>query len=248
MQNNLISALFIALLFSTNVHADFVRVEAGTGAWINQLDGNISSNPGGEINADNLGTDTETKGYAWIYIKHPVPVIPNVRLEYVNLSFSGSAKQEFTFKGDTYGVNADSTLDMTQYDVIAYYNLLDNTFWTTFDLGIDVKIMDFDFTATSTTNKLSESESLFLPMAYTRVRAELPTTNIGIEVNAKYISYSGDSFMDYSFKIDYTLLELLAVDLAIELGYRKQELKIDGNNYGVDLSIDGFFAGLAIKF
>jgi len=247
MKIKLISALFLAFILSTSAQADFVRVHAGAGAWINSLSGNISSNSD-TFDVNDLGTGTETKGYAWFYIKHPVPVVPNIRLEYVNLGFSGSADQAFTFKDETYDINATSNIDMTQYDVIAYYNTLDNTFWATLDLGIDVKIMEFDFTSQSGINSLSESESVFLPMVYGRVRAELPTTNIGLEANAKYIAYDGDSLIDYTLKVDYTLVELLPVDLALELGYRKQSFEVEGGGYAVDLSIDGVFAGVAIKF
>lgn len=255
MNKKLLPALVLpsivsGLMLSTTAQADFFRVHVGGGAWINQLNGDLSSSISGDVNVDDLGTDTQTKGYLWAYFKHPVPLVPNVRLEYMNIGFDGTANQSFDFKGKSYGVSANSSIDMTQYDVIAYYNLLDNTFWATLDLGIDVKALQFDFKANSsaTNSSVTESESVFLPMLYGRVRAELPTTDIGLEANVKYVAYDGDSLIDYTVKVDYTLAELLPVDLALEVGYRKQQFEVEGGGYSVDLSIDGVFAGLAIKF
>lgn len=245
----ILPGVFSVLMLSTTVQADFFRVNIGGGAWINQLNGDISSNNTASFNTDDLGTSTQTKGYLWASFKHPVPLVPNFRLEYMNIGFNGNATQNFDFKGNTYGVNTNSSIGLTQYDAIAYYNLLDNAFWATLDLGIDVKAIEFDFNAISPgAANILESESVFLPMLYGRVRAELPTTDIGLEANIKYTAYNGDSLIDYSLKVDYTLAELLPVDLVLEVGYRKQQFEVTGGGYSVDLSIDGVFTGLAIKF
>ena len=122
------------------------------------------------------------------------------------------------------------------------------------DLGLDVKVVDFEFNAVQDTglNPVSESETVPLPMAYGRLRFEIPGVDIGLEGNIKYVSYKDSKMMDYALKADYTLVDILPVDVGLEVGYRFQQVDIDGEDFSVDTSldveIDGVFAGAVIRF
>ncbi len=251
--NKILSGLLLAGIIGASAQADLLRVEAGAGVWNNEFSGEISSIVSPDpITQDVLGFDSESKGYAWVYIKHPVPVLPNLRLEYAAVDYSGTSTSSFTYEGDTYALNTKSDLTLDQIDVIMYYNLLDNTAWITLDVGLDVKVIDFAFNAASGGNRVNVSETLPLPMAYARGRVEIPGTDIGLEGNIKYVSYKNSKVMDYALKADYTLVDILPVDVGLEVGYRFQKFEIDGSDFSFDtaanIEVDGIFAGATIRF
>lgn len=254
----LLSGFLLVGLLGLSSQADMLRVEMGAGAWQNDITGTIESKDlaGFDIDildVDSLGYDKETKGYIWMFIKHPVPILPNLRLEYTNVDFSGKSIQPFVYKGKTYTANSESTFKLNQFDIIMYYNLLDNTAWTTLDLGLDVKIMQGEFTAQDSTGLffVNEKETFPVPMAYGRLRFELPF-DIGLEGTAKYLAYKNSKITDYMIKADYTLIDILPVDIGLEVGYRFEQLDIDGNDFSidktVDVEIDGVFVGAVVRF
>jgi len=254
--SKILSGLLLAGLLGTSAQADFVRVEMGAGAWQNELSGSITTGtPAVTFDSDLLAYDKETKGYAWVYIKHPVPVLPNLRLEYAAVDYASTTTNTFEYKGVTYSgsTTTDTTLD--QFDIIMYYNILDNTAWMTLDLGLDVKIIQSEFNAvdnTATVSPAHVSETLPVPMGYARGRVEIPGTDIGLEGNIKYSAYKSSKIMDYALKADYTLVDILPVDVGLEVGYRFQQLDIDGADFSIDTTADievsGIFAGATIRF
>ncbi len=253
--SKILSGLLLAGLMGASAQADVVRVEMGAGAWQNELSGTITSGtPAVTEDFSALNYDEETKGYAWVYIKHPVPILPNLRLEYAAVDFAGTSTQSFDYQGTTYSANAKTDLTLNQFDIIMYYNLLDNTAWMTLDLGLDVKVVEAEFNAAQNTglNAVQEKETLPLPMLYTRARVEIPGTDIGLEGNVKYTAYKESKVMDYVIKADYTLVDILPVDVGLEVGYRFQQFDIDGTDFDIDTSldveIDGVFAGAVIRF
>ncbi len=254
-----LSGLLLAGCLGTAVQADVLRVEMGAGAWQNEFSGTITSKDllgtgFDTFDTDLLGYDKETKGYAWLNIKHPIPVVPNLRLEYAAVDFSGTSTQDFDYQGITYTANATSDLTLDQIDVIMYYNLLDNTAWTTLDLGLDVKVVQAEFNAAQSGggDEVQEKETLPLPMLYGRLRFEIPGVDIGLEGNVKYTAYKESKVTDYAIKADYTLVDILPVDVGLEVGYRFQQFDFDGSDFDIDTSmdveIDGVFAGATIKF
>ena len=249
-------ALALGGLLATAAQADFVRVEAGLGMWNQSIAGDIEYQNDGVFTTDTLGYDTETKPYAWMYVKHFIPVVPNLRLEYAAVEFAGTSTQAFTFNGQTFSASADSTLTMDQLDAILYYNILDNTAWITVDVGLDIKSMSGQFQAYSTpsTVNVNESQTVMLPLAYGRGRVEIPGTDIGFEAEVKYIGYKDSKVSDMSIKADYTLVDMIPfVDLGIEAGYRTQTITLDATDIssldtslGVD--VDGVFLGIVGRF
>lgn len=254
--SKILSGLLLAGLLGASAQADVLRVEMGAGAWQNEISGTITSGTAPIVTEDisALNYDKETKGYAWVYIKHPVPVLPNLRLEYAAVDFSGTSTQDFIYQGTTYSASAKSDLTLDQFDIIMYYNILDNTAWMTLDLGLDVKVVQAEFNAAQSNgaNAVQENETLPLPMGYARARVEIPGTDIGLEGNVKYTAYKDSKAMDYAIKADYTLVDILPVDVGLEVGYRFQQFDIDGTDFSIDTSmdveIDGVFAGAVIRF
>jgi outer membrane protein len=250
----IISSIAIASVLASVVNADLSRIEMGVGGWNQKPSGTIKY-----TNAALTGTYTssETKKsslYAWMLIKHPLPIIPNLRLEYASVEDKGTLNgsfKDFSTIGTTTG-----SFEVKQYDIIPYYNLLDNLAWLTLDLGVDIKVLDGKFQAQGVniygvgTGNYSDSASLALPMGYARARVEIPSTNIGLESDVKYITYRGSTLSDIRVKIDYTFDISPVVQPALEVGYRTQNYAIETNDDKTkfDLKFSGIYAGLMVRF
>jgi len=247
------TVLCALLALSSTASADFLRVEGGIGAWESQLSGTMNYKGDPVFDVDALDYNTETSNYFWVLVKHPVPMVPNVRFEYTELSYSGSMKQGITWEGSSYGAGSSSALELTQYDAIFYYNMLDNTFWATLDLGLDFKYIQSSMQLNEEGGVLSYSESgsTALPMLYGRVRAEIPGTEFGLEADMKYISSGDTSAYDMRIKADYQF-DLEPLELGLEVGYRTIKFDVESGDLefdaNADIEMDGLFIGGVVRF
>jgi outer membrane protein len=256
--------------------ADFLRVEMGAGSWSQTTDKGYFyvEDTASEVAAEYISNKKDASNmYAWAYLKHPIPVIPNFRFEYSSLSDTGVSSGKFY---NTVGVeNAGTNIDMTQFEVIPYYNILDNTFFITLDLGLDIKVLDVEYfadlqnaTVASEGQEIpyaynplqasyNETFTLPVPMLYARVRTELPITNLGAEAVIKYISVSdmGDvkdaTISDFNIKLDYTFDITPLVQPGLEIGYRSfvVDAEVDGDTKMIaDFEFSGVYGGLMLRF
>lgn len=251
MKNYMLTFL-LGLLMSSTLMADFMRIEMGTGAWQNTAVGEKTYIFDDAIAIDKSLEKENTSSYIWLLLKHPIPVIPNLRLEYTDVSTNGMANGSFE---DFEALNSATQLDITQYDVIPYYNFLDNTAWITLDIGLDFKIMQTTYEADNVSEiDLSDTYTtggtLILPLLYTRVRVQIPGTDIGLETDAKYISYSSTTVYDVRAKIDYTLDFIPIIQPALEVGYRIQKYDLDEPEFDgkINLEFSGVYVGVMIRY
>lgn len=247
----ILSTIAVSAILSASVYADTTRVEVGAGAWAQTPSGTADYNAGAGVTGTNtFNENKDTSAYVWMLIKHPIPVLPNIRLEYTNIHATGTATG--SWGGIAIPGSSNSVLDMKEYDVIPYYNLLDNTFWTTLDLGLDVKVLDLDYKVepNGIFTGYEDTYTLPIPLVYARVRVEIPTTNIGLEGDAKYVTTGSSTIYDARVKVDYTFDISPVVQPALEVGYRMQKIKIDENDEDVktDMDFSGFYAGLMLRF
>lgn len=248
-----LSILALSAVAATTLSADFLRVEMGAGAFMSEPSGDLTySTSVSPVDVkDTLGFSSESSPYVWLNVKHPVPILPNLRLEYLNLSSKGNS-QSFNWDGNSVPVGTSSELTLTQYDATLYYNILDNTFWTTLDLGLDLKMIQSNYKIDP--NGLypgyDKSNDVVIPMAYLRARVQIPATNIGFEADGKYIGDGTSEFYDARIKADYTLGFIPVVQPALEVGYRMQKFKAQdsGNEVKTDLNYAGAYVGLMLRF
>ncbi len=250
----ILSTLACVATLASVASADFLRVEAGAGMWAQSPSGEISYTNAGATAKNTSNKDAQEQGYIWALIKHPIPIVPNLRLEYAGIASEGIASGSFkNFKAN----GGKTSLDMTQYDIIPYYNILDNTFWISVDVGLDIKIMETDYSADSVdltgtgvfSETYSDSTTIALPMLYLRGRTQIPMTEIGLEADVKYISYDDNTMYDFRIKVDYTLDFIPIIQPAIELGYRIQKIETeDGEDANINMDFAGVYAGLMVRF
>lgn len=246
-----LSTLACTALFTSAVMADIARVEMGAGAWMQTPKGSANYTDGGADGSYTSSEKDNSEIYIWALIKHPVPILPNLRLEYVSIEDSGIASGQFK----DFDITAASTTlsyDMKQYDIIPYYNILDNTAWITLDLGLDIKIVDASYTAAPSApfTGYSDSVTFAVPLLYARARVEIPSTDIGLETDVKYITTGDSTVYDVRAKVDYTFDFVPVIQPALEVGYRVQKLDIDESGIDAKLDIDfsGLYVGLMLRF
>jgi len=244
-------ALTCAAVLASSAMADFARVEMGAGVWSQTPKGEASYTDNGANGRYVSDEKEENSAYVWALVKHPIPIVPNLRLEYVSIEDDGKATGQFK----DFNIGAVSTTlsyEMKQYDIIPYYNILDNTAWITLDLGLDIKVVDLSYTAAPLApfTGYSDSVTFAVPLLYVRGRVEIPATNIGIEADIKYVSTGDSTVYDARAKVDYTLDFFPVIKPALEVGYRVQKLDIDEDDVDAKADIDfsGVYAGLMVRF
>ncbi|OHD98870.1 MAG: hypothetical protein A3E21_00445 [Sulfurimonas sp. RIFCSPHIGHO2_12_FULL_36_9] len=247
-----IHTLTCVAILASSAMADSARVEMGAGAWMQESKGSASYTDGGADGSYVSSEKDSTEPYVWALIKHPVPILPNLRVEYVSIKDSGIASGEFKDFDIDPAPYTTLSYDVKQYDIIPYYNILDNTTWFTLDLGLDIKIVDASYNAAPTTgfSGYRDSMTFALPLLYARARVEIQSTDIGLEADIKYITTGDSTVYDVRAKVDYTFDFTPAIQPALEVGYRVQKLDIDESDVDAKLDIEfsGFYAGLMLRF
>ena len=260
----ILTTLIGGAVIASSLCADLARVEMGAGIWQQTPSGETKYNGAYTLGGTDTFRENETDAsYIWMLIKHPIPILPNIRLEYVEASAEGVASGYWGPKTPVGSFSVpmpfQSSLTMNQYDIIPYYNLLDNTGWITVDLGIDIKLIDASYSVKESTGMMGmmgmstvyeESEMMPLPMLYFRTRLEIPSTDIGLEADVKYIAYSDSEAADVRVKVDYTLSFIPVVQPAVEVGYRYQKYSFEESDQDVmfNLEYSGVYAGLMLRF
>ncbi len=258
----LLTTCALGAMLATSASADFARVEIGGGIWQQTPSGYANRTDGdGVLNLNGSYVSSEKDSdeiYVWALVKHPLPIIPNLRLEYVTISDEGTTTGSINGIGIPGGTGAPTTIDMKQFDIIPYYNLLDNTFWITVDVGLDLKVIQSDVNVGAVSSGIAgvpdfggyqTTDTTYIPLLYVRGRVEIPATNIGVEADVKAITDGTNTMYDARAKVDYTLDFIPVIQPAVEVGYRIQKMKIDdGSEAQVDLDYSGVYAGLMLRF
>jgi len=231
--------LGLAIAATGLLTADIIGGELNLGYYQHTPSGTLQYQ-GNSINlVDTLKWKEESDMFAKIYLEHPVPIIPNVKVGYTDFGHSGSGvvNTAFTFGGQTYTANSniDSIFDLKMYDLALYYELLDN--WVNLDVGVNVKYVDGSISVKSNTG-LSEATSFQvpLPMLYGKARFDVPTTDLSFQVEGNYVSYDGNTLYDAEAGVRYTF----ALGLGLEAGYKTMKLELDNVD---DISMNTDFSG-----
>jgi len=234
------------------------RVEIGAGSWMQTPNGGgYSEDTSGLLSlSGDYHSDKKDSNeiYVWMLIEHSIPIVPNIRLEYVSVTDEGITDGAVAgYPIDEYA----TTIEMRQFDIIPYYNILDNTAWVTLDLGLDLKVIETkadilldDGTLVTRAIHYTNTETDIVPLLYIRTRVEIPDTNIGFEADVKYITNGDSTVYDIRAKVDYTLDFVPVYQPGVEIGYRVQNFALEDadTNSKTDIDFAGVYAGLTVRF
>ena len=227
-------------------NADFLSISAGAGVWNTDTSGSFKKtyDPADIDVKDNLFWDSETQGYAFVTFEHFVPIVPNARLMLTKIDQSGSGVTSFDYDGDTYAGNVSNDFSLQTLDLLLYYEVLDNI--VSLDLGLNIRNLQVDFSATADTPPTSTSDSIdeTVPMLYVLVGGS-PWPDLIISGELSYVAFDGSSVSDFTAKVAYTTNFFVG----FEAGYGKQEYEFDDiSDNDANLDFDGVFAGAYLKF
>ena len=248
-----ILAAGIATLLSASVQADtLLGLYIGGHMWANQAEGSFGQ---GNDNQATFDFDDENQGSFFVALEHPIPLIPNLKIASTTLDTIGGAtiSGSFTFEGETYSANSvlDTTFDASYVDYTFYYELFDNDLLT-FDFGLTARDLDSQINVVDTNNTTLNSNlsvSGFIPLLYVNTIIGLPFTGLNIFAEANFLSYDDNSVYDYQIGVSYELVDNLAVDLDLTVGYRAVKLELDDiDDLYSDLTFDGVFIGAIVHF
>jgi outer membrane protein len=251
MKKTLLAASVAALLCG-NAHADtLLGLYIGGQVWANETSGSFGE---GQNNQTAFDFNDENQGSYFVALEHPIPLIPNIKIASTSLDTIGGTElnSSFTFGDTTFpsNTNIDTTLDASFVDYTLYYEVFDNDLLS-FDFGLTGRDLE---TSINIVDPLSGSRSDLdvsgiIPMAYLSTIIGLPFTGLSVFAEANFITYDDQTIYDAQVGVSYAILDNLAVDLDLTLGYRAMKLELDDlDDFYSDLSYDGFFAGAVVHF
>lgn len=243
MQKRIIALAILAASASVSSQADIVGATAGAYMWKQSWDGDVKAGSDSIDMNDDLGYDDETGKSFYVALEHPVPLLPNIRLQSTDLDITekGTLSQSYTFDGKVYAAteDVDSTTDLSHIDGTFYYEILDN--WVNLDIGLTVRMFDGEVSIKGTSGEGSIEIDAPLPMAYVNARFELPLTGFYASGLGNVIAYGDNKVTDMTVALGY---EYGVV--GIELGYRNFDVQLEDDNEEANVTVDGYFLGVVI--
>jgi outer membrane protein len=251
---NAIKPLCLAGLLATSPLAlsdTVLGIYAGGGVWQTDFSGEVGDV--GQLSADleDLGLQDQDSNFYFVALEHPIPLIPNIRLQHndVSLSETGVISQQFVLDGVTYNVSEAvvSDFDLSHTDATLYYEVLDN--WVNLDLGITFRMFDGHLdlrgaTSGSASQELDET----VPMIYGKAQFNLPFSGFYATAGGNFVSYSGNNVSDLQASVGY-MSDGLVLDFGVELGLRNFSIELDDvSDLDADMELEGPFASVYLHF
>lgn len=245
MKKELLAATILTVVAGA-AQADIIGLTGGAYVWKQSWDGDVRSGPStnDQISLKNdLGYDDETGNSFFVALEHPIPLLPNIRLQRTELEISeqSTLSKNFTFEGKSYQANnpVDSTTDLSHTDATFYYEILDN--WVNLDVGFSVRVFDGEVRLKSSGFEESLDLDAPLPMAYANARFNLPFSGLYASAVGNIIAYDGNSVTDITMGIGYEI-----GIAAIELNYRNFDVDLEDGDEEAGITVDGIYLGVVI--
>jgi outer membrane protein len=237
---------FMALIGAAGVYADTLGGRVDVSYWYPKYGGGADSNLSKISLKDNLGFGSQGFAAASVTLEHPVPAIPNIRLGYVDLSHSEKGNLNTTFDGKTFNGGVTTDLNLSNFDLTLYYQLLDNV--VSLDLGLDAKVFSgkFDIRQINNPGNFSNTKvRKVVPLLYSAVAFKLPATGLTIGGELAGIAYSGNNLYDAKIRVRKDLKKFFY----FELGFRQLGIKLNNlSGIGVNTRLGGPYLTAGIDF
>lgn len=244
--------------------------DVGGGGWFANPGGSLTytlpaPNNSSPVNLDQLGFSQSTAPYAYIDIRHPLPILPYIRFETLFLKYTGNIQNSGIIWDDANNPlpNAGpTTYTMNQQDVTLYYRVF-SAFDIDLDIGIDARFTNtkLEINEGNSTVDPDEAQTCYpgfnasvnavFPMVYARASFQkILNTGLGVVAKGRYISFVHTTSYDYEAKVNYTFDVSTIVDVGVEAGYRYLLIDLaEGNNAITQNStFSGPFVGAFIDF
>jgi outer membrane protein len=239
MKKTLTAVLLGASLLPMAATADTIfGVYAGGQYWHTNTSGSFADTS----NLRQFNFDSEQQTSLYVAVEHPIPLIPNFKLRHNQLEVNGTTTlaSNFSYANQTWvsGTTVQTAVDLTHTDFTLYYEILDNDL-VALDLGVTAKRVD-GLLAVSDGNLSGQlSSDGWVPTAYAHGRFGIPATDWTLFALANAVSIDDSSIRDMEAGIEYRLIENLAIDVNLQLGYRNITIELD--------DLDGIYSNIRFK-
>mgnify|MGYP003614711263 CR=1 FL=1 len=226
-----LSLLALGMGLSGLAQADVIGVKGDLSYWAYDGQANMAAQTAAS------DQDLERKGAAQLSlaIEHPVPLIPNAKIRYVNLK----TQTENEVAGQpVYDINMDHA------DFILYYEILDNI------VNADVGVGATTLNGHVTTLALSKTDiDKTVPVIYATAGAKLPFTGLSAKGEVLYSNFNDAKITDAQAELQYNFIDNLLVDVGLKAGYRILDIKLDDyEKKDLKFNFKGPYIGLDIHF
>jgi outer membrane protein len=217
--------LTLGLGLSGLAQADLIALKGDVSYWA--YDGHAemtNSVPGTEEKLDNDGAVQFS-----VALEHPVPIIPNAKIRYVNL--------------DTQTKNNAYDLDLDHADFILYYEILDNV--VDLDIGAGATTLNGHINSLSKRTNIDET----YPILYGTVGGKFPWTGLSAKAELTYSNFDDAQLTDALAEIQYNFIDTMLVDVGLKAGYRIFTVDLDDYDHSdIKLEFKGPYIGLDAHF
>lgn len=192
------------------------------------VSGDFSYTENGNTTHTQFSDDAQSSYQLGVYFEHPVPVLPNIRIDFT---------PETTFSGAD-SIVGTNKVSFKQLDGTLYYELLDNV--VDIDLGVTFKALDGKVEGIT-----NQDFNVVIPMIYLGTGVKIPAFPIHVAGDIKYVAYDGDSVIDARIKAIWDIV----AGLQAQAGLRYESMKIDNqNDIHADVTFKGPFVGIGYSF
>ena len=226
-----LSLFALGMGLSGLAQADVIGVKGDLSYWAYDGQANMAAQTAAS------DQDLERKGAAQLSlaIEHPVPLIPNAKIRYVNLK----TQTENEVAGQpVYDINMDHA------DFILYYEILDNI------VNADVGVGATTLNGHVTTLALSKTDiDKTVPVIYATAGAKLPFTGLSAKGEVLYSNFNDTKITNAQAELQYNFIDNLLVDVGLKAGYRILDIKLDDyEKNDLKFNFKGPYIGLDIHF
>ncbi len=211
--------------------ADLIGVKGDLSYWNYNGEANMAA----QTSAPDQDLDRKGSAQLSLAIEHPIPLIPNAKIRYVNLK----TQTENEVAGQpVYDLDIDHT------DFILYYEVLDNI--VDADIGFGASNLNGDV-KTLGLNKTDIDKTI--PVIYGSAGVKLPFTGLSAKAELLYSNVNDTKITDAQAELQYNFIDNLLVDVGLKAGYRILDIKLDDyEKNDLKFNFKGPYIGLDIHF
>ncbi|KXO85347.1 hypothetical protein AYK86_06675 [Acinetobacter venetianus] len=211
--------------------ADLIGVKGDLSYWNYNGEANMAA----QTSAPDQDLDRKGSAQLSLAIEHPIPLIPNAKIRYVNLK----TQTENEVAGQpVYDLDIDHT------DFILYYEVLDNI--VDADIGFGASNINGDV-KTLGLNKTDIDKTI--PVIYGSAGVKLPFTGLSAKAELLYSNVNDTKITDAQAELQYNFIDNLLVDVGLKAGYRILEIKLDDyEKNDLKFNFKGPYIGLDVHF
>ncbi len=195
----------------------------------------------------------DVNGLAWAArFEHPIPLLPNFAARYQQHEYSAQAPLLDSLRlGQTVysaGQNIWQYQKYQNYDVTAYYELLDNPLFSV-DLGLTARQLKIKSELNTSVVKNAADLSVLLPMLYLDTELGVWGTDTVVFAKGNYSRYQSDLTYDWQAGIAWRFVDVAMFQAYLRVGWQNNKLVIsDRDHLDVQAQNSGGFAGLYFDF